>query len=286
MEYSVQQIFNIIKNMSQEEMNDFIELRTSILSNQNNTKIVIGPNKFADKSFYSGLNSAENNFFTPNSLVCIEAGLGDIVYCTTGDLTEAYKMFVDKIRQSDGENFEDIMELVYGAVVQYFGDTSRHQERMDYYPDEDLVEYNNESRGEISNLAGKNIAMCVERAMLSHNLMKLIGIYSTYKASGILNDNNQEVHAYNIVRNNDKAYIFDSTIPKGIGDGRITPLVTEITLEQYEKICSPKQAIGCAVKTKYFSPLSGRDREITYDAGHPEIIKLMPKEECKSGYDR
>lgn len=271
MEYLRDEIFTIIKKLSQEEIDNFINLRCEILSRQNTTKRVVGANCTASRLVLGGYDSAENNFFSENSVVCIDGGF-EFTYCTTGNLSEAYRMLIEEIREKDDLDFEKTMQVVYEVVTKYFGDTSRHEERMSYYPDEDFIEDYND-RGKISDLAGKNSAMCVERAMLSHNLMKLIGVASTYKTSGILNDNNEEVHSYNVVKDNDKAYIFDSTIPKGLENGEITPLITEISPEVYEKICSRKPREGYAVEAQYFSPPSGRNRDIVYDAGHREQVE-------------
>ena len=56
---------------------------------------------------------------------------------------------------------------------------------MNNYPDTDFIE-DGIPIGKVSDLKGKNAAMCVERAMVAQNLLKLLGINSYYKSSGII----------------------------------------------------------------------------------------------------
>lgn len=255
-------IIDEIKQLNKKDYEDFISRRIYSLRKEekHNTKN-IGINKLGIMKI-SGYESAASDFLDSQK-ISIENGLGDVVLCTIGNINEVYIDIVNEINKNDC-NESDIFKYIFKVVNNYFGDFSNIAERMKYYPNEDLVELG-EKQGEISQLKGKNAGMCVERAVLSHNIMKFLGIDSTLKFSGIINDDKLEAHTYNLVSMNDSYYIYDSTIPKLDVDNSINPIITEIPKEAYELQKDGNMNNGYSIETNYYSPISDRNRHIIYD---------------------
>ena len=230
----------------------------------------IGANHSANGMRFGGIDSSFNGIFT-NEEVLIGTGLSEITPCQIGNINECYTILKEKINEKQPKDFETICECVFDTVQEYFGDYSNIKSRMSFYKDIDIIE-KEEDIGKVSNLKGKNAAMCVERAMLSQNLLKSLEINSTYKCSGIKNNGLDEVHAYNIVNNNDKYYIFDATIPT-MTNNKINPLIIEIPKEVYEQITSPNISTGYSVEVNHYAPLTDTDKNIVYDAGREKLYQ-------------
>lgn len=231
----------------------------------------IGCNVTANGWRIGGVDSSFNGIFR-QELVQIGNGLMDQYSCTIGDIKDAYQMLKEKIEHTHPKTEEEIIELINQVVNDYFGNFDNASNRMHNYPDFDMVYEHGMEYGKVSNLKGQNAAMCVERAMLSQNLLESTDIDSYYKCSGILNNGKDEIHAYNIITlSNGKHYIYDSTIPSLV-DEKITPIICEIPDYVYEKIISPKTSTGYAVETEHYAPLRNKNVIIMYDAGHQDEI--------------
>lgn len=228
----------------------------------------IGVNHTANGLFIGGNISSYNKEFDNEDEVCLESGLDDIRYCKIGDIRETYKILKEEILSKRPHNVEDYSECVQRTINRYFGDFSKVKTRLSYYPCED----DNKEIGKVSDLAHKNAAMCVERAMVAQNLLMEIGIKSTFKMSGVIINGNVDAHAYNIISHDGKYYIFDVTIPT-IRNDRLSPLICEIPKEVYDKIIKPNQDIGISVEVSHYNPLQKKDYNIIYDAGRKDIYE-------------
>ena len=231
----------------------------------------IGGNHTSKGIKYGGIYSSFNGTFT-NEEVLVETGISDIIPCMIGNIEECYDELKSIISNNNITDFKSVCEIVFYVVYNYFGDYSNISERMNYYKDLDFIE-SDEDIGKVSDLKGKNAAMCVERAMLSQNLLKSLGIDSTYKCSGIKNNGNDEMHAYNLIKYNEKYYIFDSTIPTLV-DGKISPIITEVPENIYNKIISPLSDTGASVEVEHYNPLASENKKIVYDAGRELYYKI------------
>ena len=230
----------------------------------------IGANH-ANGLMFGGVNSSFNDTFKDEE-VLIGNGIGDIIPCVIGDITDAYEALKDELYNTKPSNIQELCECVFNIVFKYFGDYSNIEKRLDFYPDLDLIGMGEEI-GKISNLKGQNAAMCVERAMLSQNLLTSLGIDSTFKISGIKKDNSNEVHAYNLISYKDKHYIFDSTIPT-LYNEKINPLICEIPQDVFEKISSKESNIGYSVSIEHFNPLKNTNVTIVYDSDRENTYDL------------
>ncbi|MBR2240458.1 MAG: hypothetical protein IJ890_03625 [Clostridia bacterium] len=207
-----------------------------------------------------------------DEVALLESGLMDLRYVQLGDVKDAYDILEGKLSEKNIE-FEDVMRYIAETVQEYFGDYSNVGSRMKNYPDEDEVEMFSKERGKASDLQGKNAAMCVERAMLSQNLLKnvsekLPGMKSYFKETGIEiqregDKPKREAHAFNLVSYNGKYYIFDSTIPKGTKDN-LQPIVAELPEHVFTSLVeSPR--IGYAIEIEHISALTGKKMHYTLD---------------------
>lgn len=230
----------------------------------------IGANHTATGIVFGGIVSSFDQSFTTEE-VLIEAGIGDIIPCVIGNIKNAYTLLEQEIKATNPKTIEQLTETVFKVVQAYFGDYSNISERMSFYPAIDDIETNDQI-GQISSLQGKNSAMCVERAMLSQNLLKSLGITSHYKCSGIIKNNQNDIHAYNIISHNNKYYIYDATIPTQV-DGKTTPLIAEIPEKIYQTIITPNARVGYSVETSHYNPLRNEDVHITYDAGRKDLYQ-------------
>lgn len=203
----------------------------------------------------------------------LESGLMDFRYVQLGDVKDAYNILESKLSDLSNIEFEDVMRYIAETVQEYFGDYSNVSDRLKNYPVEDEVKDFSLERGKASDLQGKNAAMCVERAMLSQNLLKyisekLIGLESYFKETGIEIQGEEgkpkrEAHAFNLVSYNGKYYIFDATIPKGTKDN-LQPIVAELPEHVFTSLVeSPR--VGYAVELEHISALTGKKMHYTLD---------------------
>lgn len=208
-----------------------------------------------------------------DEVALLESGLMDLRFVQLGDIKDAYNILENKLSNLRNIEFEDAMKYIAETVQEYFGDYSNVSIRMKNYPDEDKVEDFSIERGKASDLQGKNAAMCVERAMLSQNLLKYVsktlhGLESYFKETGIEiqregDKPKREAHAFNLVSYNGKYYIFDSTIPKGTKDN-LQPIVAELPEHVFTSLVeSPR--IGYAIEIEHISALTGKKMHYILD---------------------
>lgn len=235
--------------------------------------LTLGANKMNGWSM-GGYLSSDREFISDNIRINVMSGLGsDIVDTTMGDCTEAYEMLIRRLQKLDKANFEDVMREVYLTTSDYFGGVENVDidERKGYY--EELGD--KEATGVISELKGKTLAACTERAALSQNLLKFLGFDAVFKVSQITNVDKEEVHAYNLVAHDGKYYIFDATIPRIDEKGEITPLVAEIPKEVFETLSHPLRKDDVSVKTEYDS-VRGH-RKIHYNSWSKNVYDTTKK---------
>ena len=222
---------------------------------------------FTGYAYIGGVASSYSGVFKDEE-VLISSSL-DYIPCMMGNVNEAYEMLKDNIIKNNATEFIDICACIYDTVDNYFGGIKNIDKRMSYYKDLDEIE-NEDDITKVASLKGTGAAMCVERAMLSQNLLLSLGINSIYKASGIKKNGHNEIHAYNLVSNDDKYYIFDASMPTERNE-KISPLITEIPQEVFNQISSPSHKEGYSVKITHYNPLRNIDVEVIYDAYRDNI---------------
>lgn len=233
----------------------------------------------------SGQKSTFGGIFN-DEVALLESGIMNFRYVKLGDAKDAYDILENKLSNTKKYSFEDLMKYIAETVQEYFGDYSNISSRLENYPDEEDVEYFSMERGKASDLQGKNAAMCVERAMLSQNLLKYIskklpGLESYFKVTGVEIQREEdklkrEVHAFNLVSYNGNYYIFDSTIPKGTKDS-LQPIVAEIPEHVFTSLIESPCG-GYAVELEHISALTGKKMHY--------ILDYRAKSKCKTNDSR
>ena len=198
--------------------------------------------------------------------------MGDIVVSKIGDVSDAYPLLLSKMNGVDPNDIYEVSRVVLETVNEYFGGFDNISTRLDYYlPDDEPESINNK----ISNLKGTGAAMCVERAALSQNLLCYLGINSFYKSSGILKNNQRDVHRYNLIEYNGRYFIFDSSMPNLI-DNQTNPLIAEIDSETFALASAPVSNYGISVSVSHYNPYRNMDITVTYDPGRKQQVAFEP----------
>ena len=249
-----------------------------IVDKKGNTFYVlsIGTNHNALGMMIGGIASSYNKFFDSRDEVYLESDVGDIKYCIIGNIKEAYELLKKIVQNNNPTNIFDYSKCVQEVILNYFGDYSNVDSRLQYFKDTDS---DGTIIGNVSNLAHKNAAMCTERAMVAQNLLKQLGIDATFKMSGVIINNKTYCHAFNLIASNDKYYLFDASIPTGKVN-EINPIICEIPKDVYDKISKPNTEIGESIHVNHFNPLQNNDCDIIYDAGRDyvyEACKVLTK---------
>lgn len=239
----------------------------------------IGINKVDNFNIGGRVDSSYDGIFDNNVQVIINNNIfGDIQRARIGDMDELYKILKEDMKKSDG-TFHSIMNIVYKIVTNYFGTFENAFKRSSNYKTDDERE-NDTEIGMVSNLKGQNAGICVERAMVSQNLLKSLGIESYYKASTIINNGKMEGHAYNIIKYDDKYYIYDATMPR-LMDEEITPIITEIPKEVFDSIIKPfdepLQDTIIPVQVDYYNPIKREQKCIVYNSSSKNDIYIANK---------
>ena len=236
-------------------------------------KQIIGAN-FTHGVIHGGYLSSFCDSFD-DELICIETGLGDIVNAKIGDIKYSYELLKSKITNIKSDDIFELSHVVLETIDEFFGGHDNIDARMDYYYPEDFKESKN---NKISNLKGTGAAMCVERAALAQNLLKSLGINSFFKTSGIIKNNNKEVHSYNLIEFDGKYYIFDSSMPNLINN-QINPLIAEIDNETFTLLSAPIPDIGISTTVTHYNPYSNIDISVTYDSGREKQVEVFSLDE-------
>ena len=226
----------------------------------------VGIHHNGENSFAGGFTSSFREKFETDDRVNVESGFSDIRMATIGDITEAYEILKTVINERKPQTFMEKCECVMETVTRYFGDFSNVDQRVSYLPAMD----EHKKEGTVADFAHKNAAACVERAMLSQNLLKLLGIDSTFKSAAFINNLGKNAgivqgHAFNVIANDGKYYIFDSTQPT-LRNGIISPIVAEIPKEVYESIIEQRARTGISVRVTHYNPFFNTDFDVIYDA--------------------
>ena len=186
--------------------------------------------------------------------ICIGGGVTDgNEYLIIDECKEAWDILAKIISQNNPQTLEEKCICVQAAINSYFGDLSHGSERIDFYKERGGVP--------LSSFAGKNMAACVERAALSHMMLKSLGINSTFRISDITINGSRDNHAYNLIEENGVYYIYDSTQPM-LKDNLINPLIAEIPREVYEGL-KVKYKMGAHIV--HYGPLTNKEYDVIYN---------------------
>ena len=231
----------------------------------------IGLNHCANGKTYDGVISSYNRFFDDSDVVNMVDVKGDIRHGIIGDITEAYKILREEISSREPRHPMEYIKCIEKTIMLYFGYQSNSVKRLDHFPSDNNKK--GKPIGKVSDLAHKNIAMSIERAMVAQNLLVDSSVETYFKISGVIINGKEDVHAYNIIKIDGKYYIFDATIPN-ISNYELNPIVCEIPEEVYLKMISPLSNIGYSVQVSHINPVNNQEYNIIYDAGREDIYQV------------
>ncbi len=150
------------------------------------------------------------------------------------------------------------MQSIDRALGIYFGNTfssnSTLKENIKFYSDHTHSESDSVN---LSELKGKGIAVCAEKASLAHNYLKFLGIDSKLVSS--LNcrftEGNNDSHAYNLISTKNGEFLYDPSNPVIIRDAQNEILTTNATVypisrEDYDHL---SQQDGKQVKVEHMN---------------------------------
>lgn len=147
--------------------------------------------------------------------------------------------FFDGLRKCEIKNISDALNRVYSFTIFYFGEYTKPEIR------EQIIRSTPPGkRIDISTLARKNTAICTERAAIVQNLVTLLGVESYFVVGNIYDKDEQVPHAYNILRVNEKFYLYD--VSKDIqveinGKIKYQPYIKAINIEQVQTLFNAGQ---------------------------------------------
>lgn len=174
-----------------------------------------------------------NEFIDKDTHVIVGRGIKNSFYFKTGNLDEAYLSLMNKVKVNTNctlninseEELLNILNKIYATIIEYFG-YGNVEDRIKHY------ESNWSQNITLESLKGKNLAVCLEDAVLAQNMLKLLGFNSTLKVSLIQLENGKyDRHAYNLISYKNKHYIFDSRFPSPSG-----PITSILTDKEYFKL--------------------------------------------------
>ena len=221
-------------------------------------------------TIYQNVLSMNNKDFKRDDKIIIDRGPNVIRYAILGDITSIYQLLRDEMTSKEPRNTSDYVDCVEQTVFGYFGNYFEKGKRLSYFPTNVEIEKKGKKVGAISDLAHKNIAYGIERAVVSQNLLAEIGFITTFKICNTDVNGDILIHAINLIKHDDKCYIFDSNFPT-VNNGKVYPIVCEIPEYVYNKMISNELHDGYSVRVKHINPLDDMEYTITYDVGREKL---------------
>ncbi len=223
-------------------------------------------------TLYKNVIAVYNRDFKKNDKIIIDRKPNIIRYAILGDITPIYQLLRNQMITNDLRNTNDYVDSIQRTVFAYFGNYFDKKKRMNYFPTNVEIEKKGKKVGAIADLAHKNVAYGIERAVVSQNLLSEIGFNTTFKICNTEINDDICVHAINIIKKDGKYFIFDSTFPT-IHNGKAFPIVCEIPIEVYNKMVSPNYNDGYSVEVNHVSPFDNVEYKIIYDVGRDKIYE-------------
>lgn len=236
-----------ILNIKNNEIENYIKKRLSdIKINQNKQNFQLYSNK---SNLYS------NFFYSSNK---IQISDYPEFYIQMDDENQAYSILLNKINlnKTSDNKLQMIANSVRDTVYELIGQTN-HAENF-----ERVCLYNSDKNhtASIKSFYYKDISSCSERAALAHNLFKFLGIESYYATSKISINGTKELHNFNIIKFENKTYIFDLACTPIIinkkGEKERMPLVKTFTNEESNNLFVNSNASQFFVDLSKLNPVS------------------------------
>lgn len=115
--------------------------------------------------------------------------------------------FISILKRNNINNIDQALNNIYNFISYYFGKDGDDEKRQNIFNQHTF----NDSYPDISVLRNQNAAMCSERAAMAQNLFSFFGIESYYLTGYLKVNEQQEPHAFNLIKYKGKFMIYDSS---------------------------------------------------------------------------
>lgn len=214
------EIFTKIKSLKEEEFKNFVEERIAELRKEGFSKNV-GNDGFC------------SDFIFPDTKLSVSHSMA-----LSMDDTKVYENFIKRISEQESFNSSVVFNIIFGEQLEYFGSGTNEQERRYIFSDSMFYP----AGIPISEFKDKGAAQCSERNALAHNMLKLLGIDSTFmngQVSSETTNNLNGLHAFNVITTpKGRKGILDMSIYSVIekNDGKVmAPTEFYVSEDDFEK---------------------------------------------------
>lgn len=189
---------------------------------------------------------------------------GEVCGYQVDNTKELVFRFIEKYKSSKCENIYDLCKIITSVIYDYIGGPNvvgTYQDRVDIANGERLSAFKNSQN-----------AWCQERAVMAHQLFKMIGLDSELAMSQIWLDETItkkgnpkfEPHAYNLIKYDGVVYLFDATLVDYSKDeNEHTSIVCELPLSAYDDLKN--------IPVRRFKSKDFRLRSCVYNPGQKYI---------------
>ncbi len=220
--FSYETFISIFNNLEEDQLEDFLKDRIKQLNSKESEKDSLGPNDYI------------NNFISSKFPVYP----AEMTYPLFLDDNDIYLEFLKFLKNKSYKNCFSLLNAISQFIVSKFGFYNNLDKSLQMYSP--FLEIIGEERNDfvsIKDFYGKNIAACLERSSLTHNLLSLLGIPSTLVTGYLETNDKNERHAYNIINIKNKLFLFDVTNPILVTDKDnkgLLPAISPISLGSKE----------------------------------------------------
>lgn len=231
-------IIEEIRNLKEDEINNWIDSRITTIEKENNNPIdtLSIRNKNIETSFISHEKIIKKDNFDMKPFKI--------------DNNDYLKQLIDEIRKAEDElctNNNYIVHMTQCTIINYFGLHGVEESR------DDLFNSNSKEVLSINDFEKNLSAMSIERSAMAQNILTFLG-YNTILNYGYLinrNNNQEEPHAYNCIINNGMALLIDFTNPSYLDGQYYIPACFAIVEEQLSSFLNGETQIEFEHKDYY-----------------------------------
>lgn len=198
---NVEEVLNNLATLKGAALDEYISARCQQLDDQSQGSV--GLTKA----------NAQPNYFKQGWSIREEMQLAPIFIL---DNPELIKAFATKLR-ANGEvtAISQVIAVLQKTTDSYFGKKGNPAVRHGIYKDYDLIfpDEDDDYCLTISDFKGKNVAMCFERSIFAHQILKFLGLNDCMVSSVCEIEGHTENHVFNVLEIDGKQMVLDITNP-------------------------------------------------------------------------
>lgn len=175
---------------------------------------------------------------------------------------DAYRDFLNDFKQNKIEHsFKNDCKTIQNFVLDYFG--VGPVSPMNYNYKYKLAFEHNENVTQ-SSLKNTKISQCIERSTFAHNLFKILKYDCALVSTNINFDGQDELHCFNVVKQNQDYYIFDLICSKVLDKEMPSPIMCKLPQEIGKQIFEGNLKSDIILPKIQFTTQSGYLHNISY----------------------